>query len=108
MRWLRLFLLIIGWLLTPLVVWAASVLGAWAGARAGHGLNTADQALAVTVAGGVIAGFTAVFLWMRVLRRSPRLRHTLGITREGIPIKEELIEAIHEVEESMHHHPEEK
>jgi len=108
MRWLRLCLLIIGWLLTPLVVWAASVLGAWAGARAGQGLSTADQALAATVVAGVIAGFTSVFLWMRLLRRSPRLRHTLGITREGIPIKEELIQAIHEVEESMHHHPEEK
>lgn len=108
MRWLRLLLLIVGWLLTPLVVWAASVLGAWVGARAGGGLPTPDQALAVTVGGGVIAGFTSVFLWMRLLRRSPRLRHSLGITREGLPIKEELIQAIHEVEESLHHHPEEK
>jgi hypothetical protein len=108
MRWLRLLLLIIGWLLTPLVVWAASVLGAWAGARAGHALATADQALAVTVAGGALAGFVSVFVWMRLLRRSPRLRHSLGITREGIPIKGELIQAIHEVEESLHHHPEQK
>ncbi|HSR93146.1 MAG TPA: hypothetical protein VLK88_17700, partial [Gemmatimonadales bacterium] len=29
MRWLALFARIIGWLLTPLVVWAASFLGAW-------------------------------------------------------------------------------
>jgi hypothetical protein len=108
MRWLRLFLLIIGWLLTPLVVWAASVLGAWAGARTGGRLPTPDQALAATVVGGVLAGFTAVFVWMRLLRRSPRLRHSLGITREGIPIKEELIHAIHEVEESLHHNPDEK
>jgi hypothetical protein len=108
MRWLRLFLLIVGWLLTPLVVWAASVCGAWAGARAGHGLPTADQALAATVAGGVVAGFAAVFVWMRLLRRSPRLRHSLGITREGIPIKGELIHAIHEVEEALHHHPDQK
>ena len=108
MRWLRLLLLIIGWLLTPLVVWAASVLGAWMAAQASHGLPTADQALAATVAGGVIAGFVSVFAWMRLLRRSPRLRHSLGVTREGIPIKGELIQAIHEVEEALHHHPEEK
>jgi hypothetical protein len=107
MRLLRLLLLIIGWLLTPLVVWAASVFGAWAGARAGHGLATADQALAATVAGGAMAGFVAVFVWMRLLRRSPRLRHSLGISREGIPIKGELIQAIHEVEEALHH-PEQK
>jgi hypothetical protein len=107
MRWLRLLLLIIGWLLTPLVVWAASVLGAWAGARAGQGLATADQALTATVVAGAVAGFVSVFVWMRLLRRSPRLRHSLGISREGIPIKGELIQAIHEVEEALHH-PEQK
>jgi hypothetical protein len=35
---------------------------------------------------------------MRLLRRSPRLRRSLAITREGIPLTGELLQAIHEAE----------
>ena len=108
MRWLRILLLVIGWLLTPLVVWAASLLGAWIGASIAYILPTADSALLATIGGGVAAGLVAAFLWMRLLRRSPRLRRSLAITREGIPLTGELMQAIHEAEAAHHQAHEEK
>jgi LytS/YehU family sensor histidine kinase len=101
MRFLRILALVIGWLLTPLVVWAASVLGAYVGATIGLALPTADSSLVSTAVGGVIAGMVTVYLWMRLLRRSPRLRRSLAITREGIPMTGELIQAIHEADASL-------
>jgi hypothetical protein len=41
---------------------------------------------------------------MRLLRRSPRLRRSLAITREGIPLTGELMHAIHEAEAASHAH----
>ncbi len=98
MRWLRILALVIGWLLSPLVVWAASLLGAWVGATIGLALSTADSGLVSTIVGGGAAGIVTVYLWMRLLRRSPRLRRSLAITREGIPLTGELLQAIHEAE----------
>lgn len=98
MRWLRILALVIGWLLTPLVVWAASLLGAWIGASIAYILPTADSALLATFGGGIATGLLAAFLWMKLLRRSPRLRRSLAITREGIPLTGELMQAIHEAE----------
>jgi hypothetical protein len=104
MRWLRIVALVIGWLLTPLVVWAASLFGAWVGASFAYILPSADSALVATFGGGAAAGLVAAFLWMRLLRRSPRLRRSLAITREGIPMTGELMHAIHEAEAASQAH----
>ena len=86
MRWIDILLRILGWLLTPLVVWAASLFGAvfalglLSPARSSHAI------LYLTVAVGLLTGLVATLLWMRVLRRSPRLRKSLHITREGLPV----------------------
>jgi hypothetical protein len=104
MRWLRILALVIGWLLTPLVVWAASLLGAWIGASAAYVMPTADSALVTTIGGGAAAGLVAALLWMRLLRRSPRLRRSLAITREGIPLTGELLHAIQEAEAPVQPH----
>ncbi|MGH7702183.1 MAG: hypothetical protein ACREMO_03770 [Gemmatimonadales bacterium] len=85
MRWLRLLLRVGGWLLTPLVAWAASFCGAFLGTVVAGRLGQADPGLMVTVLAGIVSGFGVLLLWMRLLRRSPRLRHSLHLTREGIP-----------------------
>ncbi len=85
MRWLRLILRVCGWLLTPLVAWAASFCGAFLGTVAAGRMGQADPGLLVTVFAGAVSGFGVLLLWMRLLRRSPKLRHSLHLTREGIP-----------------------
>jgi hypothetical protein len=90
MRWLRAIVRVVGWLLTPLVAWAASLLGAWLATFAAAGISPM-QGLALTIGLGAAAGFGVLLLWMRILRRSPRLRHSLHVTREGIPIADDLL-----------------
>ncbi len=90
MRWLRAIVRVVGWLLTPLVAWAASLLGAWLATFGAAGLAPM-QGLALTIGLGASAGFGSLLLWMRILRRSPRLRHSLHVTREGIPIADDLL-----------------
>ncbi|HUL68772.1 MAG TPA: hypothetical protein VLT17_00865 [Gemmatimonadales bacterium] len=91
MRWVRAIVRVVGWLLTPLVAWAASLLGAWLATLAAPGISSAMTAFTFTVCVGAAAGFGGLLLWMRVLRRSPRLRHSLHVTREGIPIADDLL-----------------
>lgn len=86
MRALRFLARLVGWLLTPLIAWAASFFGAWAGATAAAAATDANLALGVTIMGGAAAGIGATMLWMRLLRRSPELREALAITTEGIPV----------------------
>lgn len=91
MRWLALLARIIGWLLTPLVVWAASFLGAWFGTWFAAGLPNPRSGLYVTVGSGLVAGLAMALIWMRILRRSRRLRHSLHVTPEGLPILDEVL-----------------
>jgi hypothetical protein len=91
MRWLRLLFLMLGWLLTPLVAWAACLMGAWVGTLVAYGLPDPDIGLAVTAAAGALSGFGALLFVMHLLRRSPRLRHSLHVTREGIPDTREFL-----------------
>lgn len=86
MRLLRFFLRLVGWLLTPLVAWAASLFGAWLGAEAAVLVGSATGAIGLTIAGGSIGAVLGTVLWMRLLRRSPELRRALHVTAEGIPI----------------------
>jgi hypothetical protein len=77
---------LVGWLLTPLIAWAASFFGAWAGAGAAAAATGANLSLGMTIMGGAAAGVGATMLWMRLLRRSPHLREALAVTAEGIPV----------------------
>lgn len=86
MRVVRFVARLVGWLLTPLIAWAASFFGAWAGAGAAAIVPGANLSLGLTIMGGAAAGVGATMLWMRLLRRSPQLRDALAVTAEGIPV----------------------
>lgn len=92
MRWLVLVARIIGWLLTPLVVWAASFLGAWIATSFAGSLPSPRTGFYLTIGAGLLAGVAMTLLWMRILRSSRRLRHSLHMTAEGLPILEEALD----------------
>jgi hypothetical protein len=85
-RVLRFLLRFLGWLLTPLVAWAASFFGAWVVSMAVSGMKDPDDALVLTVAGGAVAAVSMTFVWIRLLRRSPELQEMLQVTAEGVPM----------------------
>ena len=64
------FFRVIGWLLTPFVVWAASFLGAWAGAGIGRRFPALLGGIGWMLVGAVLGGATALALWVHRLRRS--------------------------------------
>lgn len=86
MRVLRFLLRFLGWLLTPLVAWAASFIGAWLASMAVAGMPDPNDALVLTLAGGAVAAVSITFLWMRFLRRSPKVQEVLQVTAEGVPM----------------------
>ena len=77
---------LVGWLLTPLVAWAASFLGAWLGAEVAGRLEGSTGGLWATVIGGAVFAIGATVAWIWLLRRSPELREQLGVTEEGVPV----------------------
>jgi hypothetical protein len=88
MRWIDILLRILGWLLTPLVVWAASLFGAAIAMALLSPALSSHAILYITIAVGMLTGLVTTLVWMKVLRRSPRLRKSLHITREGLPVLE--------------------
>jgi hypothetical protein len=60
---------VVAWLLTPLVVWAASFFGGWAGAAIGAEAGNARAGLLWLGAGAVIGGVGGAVAWVLVLRR---------------------------------------
>ena len=93
MRWLGILVRIIGWLLTPLVAWAASFYGAWLLLQAQGQFESPHQAVYAAFAVALIAGILLMLAWMQLLRRSPRLRHSLHVDREGLPVLDETPES---------------
>jgi hypothetical protein len=90
MHWLGRLGRLVGWLLTPLVAWAASFFGAWL-VLAVAGRMGAPRGLLVGVfAAGFFTAVVALLLWMWLLRHSARLRHTLHVDPEGLPVTEAL------------------
>ena len=76
-----------GWLLTPVVAWAASFVGATLTAWLSRPIGgTATAQLVVTVIGGAVAAALALIGWIRLLGRSARLRRTLNVDAEGVPL----------------------
>ncbi|MFN0177256.1 MAG: hypothetical protein ACKVZ0_00540 [Gemmatimonadales bacterium] len=85
MKFLRGLMRVFGWLLTPLVAWAASFFGAIVTARLVASAPSARWHLGLTVLGGAVAGAIGLVGWLRLLRRSPTLRETLEVESDGTP-----------------------
>jgi hypothetical protein len=85
MKFVRSVLRLCGWLLTPVVAWAASFSGATLAARLTGDLG-ATAALTLTVAAGGVAALAALLGWLRLLRRSPRLQTALEVSDDGTPL----------------------
>ncbi len=87
MRVIRFVARFFGWLLTPVVAWAASFLGAtftaWIARPIG---GSAMTQLIATVLGGAAAAALALIGWIRLLGRSARLRQTLNVDPDGVPL----------------------
>lgn len=89
MRWFSILTRIVGWLLTPLVAWAASLFGAWLVLNLGGQFSRPRVALYAALGAALVAGVASLWLWMQLLRRSPRLRHSLHVDPEGLPVIDE-------------------
>jgi hypothetical protein len=77
---------VVGWLLTPLVAWAASFLGAWLGAAVGRRFPLFLGGVEWMVAGGVLGGATALTIWIHRLRRGRRLWQEAKALAAKIPV----------------------
>lgn len=85
MRWPGILWRFAGWLLAPLVVWAVSLWGAWVAFGITAGLDNPRRSLLIGLITAILLGTITLLLWMRLLRKSPRLRKSLHVTREGLP-----------------------
>ncbi len=85
MTFVRFLARLFGWLLTPVVAWAASFLGAGAVAWIGPSLSARNHLIATMLAGGATAAL-ALVLWLRLLRKSPRLQDTLQVAPDATPL----------------------
>jgi hypothetical protein len=89
----RLLIRIIGWALTPLVLILAAALGATITAFAVSGFSVTAP-LVVMGIGGLSGAIAGSWGWFRLLGRSRRLRHALGVTPEGVPTEAAIAEVI--------------
>lgn len=85
MGWLRLVFRVFGWLLTPLLAWAASFFGAVGGALIAMRIEDPVDGLAVTALCGAVTGFAAIIVWLHYLRQTPEVREVLAVTVDGAP-----------------------
>jgi hypothetical protein len=90
MRWLGILLRVLGWLLAPLAAWAVSFLGAWMLLVTHGNFANPRHAIYAAVAAALLTGTLLMYGWIQVLRRSPKIRHSLHIDREGLPVLEDL------------------
>jgi hypothetical protein len=72
-RWLARLLVVLGWLLTPVVAWAASYAGMWLGAMLSPRFSEPLTMLAVAGLSAAACGFTALAGWIHLMRRVPHL-----------------------------------
>ncbi|HLG05410.1 MAG TPA: hypothetical protein VI383_04600 [Gemmatimonadales bacterium] len=64
----------------------ASFLGAWLGVTIGQGISSSTAAAWVMLGSGAVAGITAAWAWLRLVRRSPKLQQTLAVAADGTPL----------------------
>jgi hypothetical protein len=72
-RWFAHFLLIVGWLLTPVWAWAASHVGLWVGALVALRMQNPIVMLVVAGFAAFAFGFAVLWTWIRFMRRLPHL-----------------------------------
>jgi hypothetical protein len=78
-RWLAHFLLVVGWLLTPLCAWGASYFGLWIGAKVGVRFSGPGAMVGVALGIAFLSGFVILALWVRMMRRFPHwLAHRMA------------------------------
>ena len=77
---------LVGWLLTPLVAWAASFAGASIGASLTSGMKTGASALWITTGLGLLTALVGAWGWLRLVRRSRKLQETLAVAPDGTPM----------------------
>ena len=82
----RVFLHLLGWLLTPLVAWAASFAGATLGALVGSAAADSTLGFWITAGFGSVSALVAAWAWLRLIRRSRRLREALAVAPDGTPL----------------------
>ncbi len=64
----RRLVLILGWLLVPVVAWAAAFLGGWLGAVIGAGSESPKVGLYLVVASSVVGGVLGAGGWIYLMR----------------------------------------
>ena len=85
MKVLRVLARILGWLLTPLVALAATILGATIAAAALANHADPRRALILSLASAAVAAVVVSWLWLRSLRHAPHVREALSLDEEGLP-----------------------
>ena len=91
----RILLHAAGWLLTPIVTILAASIGATIGAVVALKLTPMGGVI-VALIGGVIGAAGGLWLWLRLLQRSPELQEVLAVTPEGVPTEESIDEMLGE------------
>lgn len=82
----RVLLHLLGWLLTPLVAWAAAFAGATLGALVGGAAADSTRGFWITAGFGGASALAAAWAWLRLIRRSRRLREALAVAPDGTPL----------------------
>lgn len=82
----RVLFRILGWLLTPLVAWIASFVGAGFGAWISASADNPMTGFWVTVGCGAVTAIAGAWAWLRFLRLHPRLQRTLEVAPDGTPL----------------------
>ncbi len=80
------FARVFGWLLTPVVAWIASFLGAWVAASLTSRDLDLRWRLGVVIGTGALAATVSAILWLRLIRRSPTLQTALAVHPDGTPV----------------------
>lgn len=86
MRWLRALVRVFGWLLTPVLAWAASFFGAVGGALLAMRVREPRNGILVTAVVGGVVSFLAIHFWLRFLRRHREVQQALAVSAEGTPL----------------------
>lgn len=76
----------VGWLLTPLVAWAAAFVGAWLGASLSGLIGNSTTAAWIVVGLGAVFGIVAAWAWLHYLRRHPKVQEALAVAPDGTPL----------------------
>jgi hypothetical protein len=92
-RIVRIVLHLAGWLLTPIAAVLAAAIGATIGMMIAPRLTPTGGLLAGAL-GGLAGATVGLWLWLRLLRRSPVLQDVLAVTPEGVPTPDALDDVI--------------